>query len=97
MNRAVIERMYESMTNYDLKKYNPDAKIISYPNIYNYNTIDNLFGDSDKIIILYLVTALNNGHWVCLLRNKMKNTIYFFDSYGLGVDEEQKYVKMDRG
>ena len=91
MNKIIINRMYEPMSDKDLKKYNPDVKILLYPDIYHYNNIDSLFGNTNKIIILYLTSSFNNGHWTCLLRKY--DNIYFFDSYGLNADDEQKYVK----
>ena len=36
-------------------------------------------------------TSLKAGHWIVLVRNH--NNIYYFDSYGVGVDGELEHIK----
>lgn len=77
-----------SLSDLDLKN-NIDANIVSYSNIKNYRTIDDLLGDTGKCFILY-ETKKNMGHWTCLY--KYKNTVYFFDSYGNNLDLQQNFI-----
>lgn len=73
-----------------LKLAGNDAIIKSYPELYNYDSVEDLFsGGINKIIILYLNEKDGNsmsGHW-CLL-TKYKNIVDFFDPYGLMPDSE---------
>ncbi len=65
------------------------TKIISYPQLYDFNDIDDVFGQHDSVVILY-ETKRNYGHWVCLLKHN--NKIEFFDPYGLFCDDQLKFI-----
>ena len=95
-----------SLTGRDMMFLNPDAKLLTYTQLYDYDNVDELFSDCDKIIILYLTTSSRSGHWVCLFKNR--EGINYFDSYGVPIDfqfellsksqrkklhEEQDYLK----
>lgn len=74
----------------DIKKVLPDAKIIDYEQLKNYNSIDELLpNDKDYVIILY-EHEQNSGHWVCVSKNNGK--IEFFCSYGVAPDHQLKWV-----
>jgi hypothetical protein len=90
----------------EMMALNPDAKLYRYTDLYNYDNVEDLFGDSDKIIILYLLQSASSGHWVALFKNK--DGLNYFDSYGVPEDyqfellpfkqrqklhEEQNYLK----
>jgi len=60
------------------------VKIISYEDMENYKTIDDVFDTNNATIILY-ETQKNFGHWTLLLKDK---NLEFFDPYGLKPDEE---------
>lgn len=68
-----------------------NIKIIKYGEICEYQTIDQLFGQYDAIALLY-ESKPNYGHWVLLLRHSDINTIEFFCSYGLFIDDHLKYI-----
>ncbi len=74
---------------------NDEIKIMTYDNLLNYDNIDDVFGDKDSIALLY-VTHPNPtyGHWTGLFRHRNYDpqTIEFFDSYGLFIDEQIKFV-----
>jgi hypothetical protein len=72
-----------------LKKFNKKCYLTLYKNLIKYNTIDELLREARYIIILYETTK-NYGHWCCLFKNN-KNSIEFFDSYGIRPDDELKY------
>lgn len=78
------------LSNYDIKNFLPNAKIITYDELKNYNSIDELLpNDKDYAIILYL-NSENNGHWIAIMKNKDKKDktiIEYFDSYGQPIDE----------
>lgn len=74
----------------DIKKFLPDAKIITYDELKNYKSIDQLLpNEKDYAIILYL-NSKNNGHWIAIMKNKDKKDktiIEYFDSYGNPIDQ----------
>jgi hypothetical protein len=89
-----MDQIIKNAENYDLsgedimRMCKNKVKIISYEEMENYKTIDDVFDNNDATIILY-ETKKNFGHWVLLL--KEGNELEFFDSYGLKPDEELKY------
>lgn len=72
----------------EMQFLNPDSKIISYTDLNNINDLEELFKDTDKIIILYLLFSSTAGHWVCLFKNNKYKTLNFFSSYGVPEDYE---------
>lgn len=68
-----------------------NVKILFYSDLNNYDTIDELFNESDNIVILYRTNG-NYGHWVALL-NQGNNIIEFFDPYGMSPDYELRYAE----
>lgn len=69
-----------------------DARVLTYPEIGNFTTVDQLFNGRSKVIILYLNEKNGEdyvGHWVLLIR-KWKGRmelIEFYDSYSNEIDE----------
>lgn len=80
---------YIPMDGSEMMEYNPDARLMRYSDLYNFDNIDDVFGHHNKIVLLYLMDTPNSGHWTGL--KKDGDTIMFFDSYGFKIDEEQKY------
>lgn len=70
----------------DMRRLAEGAKVISYGELKKARTIDDAFGEGDKLVILYH-WADRSGHWIGLTRNRGEGTIDYFDSYGHGVDE----------
>jgi len=73
------------------KKLGKQTRVITYPDIKKYKTIDDLLGPQNRVVIL-VETNVNSGHWMCLL--KYNNIVEHFDSYGLSVDDEMSYVSL---
>jgi hypothetical protein len=90
-----MELTKKNMLNYPLNGYqmmalNPDSKLITYDQLNNIDNIDDLFHDTNKLIILYLLKSKNDGHWVCLFLNK--DGYNYFDSYGEPEDEHLSFL-----
>ena len=68
------------------------CNLVQYREVEKYNSLDALLGDYHKCILLYH-TSSNFGHWVCLYR--VGKTVYFFDSYGVMVDDQLKFLPKD--
>ena len=65
-------------------------KIIKYSDLKNYNTINELIPEDKGYRIILTESSPNTGHWTTLL--KYKDIIEWFDSYGVTVDGEFKYI-----
>lgn len=62
------------------------VKVVVYDELNRYNSIDELLEPYDSVILLYR-SSENFGHW-CGINKIKKNTVEFFDPYGLMVDAE---------
>ena len=65
-------------------------QIIKYSELINYNSLDKLLPNQFDFKIILLETNRNQGHWVCVIR--MNNTIELFNSYGVPIDYEWKFI-----
>lgn len=65
------------------------ANLVQYREVENYRTIEQLLGPHKKCVLLYH-TSEDFGHWVCLYQ--VGKTIYFFDSYGVMIDDQLKFL-----
>lgn len=84
--------MNKSLSSLDLlKNCGNDMKIVSYPDLINYNSINQLFGNKKCIILLYL-TKKNYGHWTLI--TKHPNYYEHFDSYGVEPDKELLFTNV---
>jgi hypothetical protein len=91
MNKLTKYLNKKSLSNFDiLKLTGNNTKIITYPELSKYKTIDELLKPYGSCVILYL-TKQDYGHWVCLIKQP-NNVIEFFDSYGYPVDKQLKFV-----
>lgn len=74
-----------------------DTRILPYDEIHQYKTLDELFGNKKRLVILY-ISSVNggstSGHWTLLTRVKRngKNIVEFQDSYGSMPDEALKHI-----
>ena len=66
-------------------------KFILYHDLEKYNNIDEVLGTNKGVILLFQNESSNSGHWVSLFADD--DTLYFWDSYGLKMDEELKYTE----
>jgi len=88
---------YETIEEYPLgdddirKILGNNINIIAYPELDNYNDVDEIFDDQNRVIILFLTTDKNTGHWLCLHKDKQDN-IFYFDPYGEGIDKNKKWL-----
>lgn len=75
----------------DIKKLCPDANIITYPKLTEYNNIDELLYPNNKLIILYMLEE-SFGHFCCLFVRD--NNLCFFNSYGDLPDDIKTYTNV---
>jgi len=79
MNYPLSDLEVEKLTGY---KY----KVIPYPDLINYKTIDEVLGPNGGAVILY-ETLPNYGHYTAIFRRDY-NTLEHFDSLGYKLDKE---------
>lgn len=78
-----------SLNSNEMQYLNKDAIIIPYTALNKIFDLDDLFKNTNKVIILYLLKNKHYGHWTCLFKPKNKNLdYYFYDSYGYYPDDE---------
>ncbi len=66
------------------------AKLVVYPDLINYNNIDEVLGPHGMCILLFEAKK-NYGHWVGLFKQN-ENTVSFFNSYGGYPDDSLDYI-----
>lgn len=69
------------------------TRIMTYPEIHKYDTIDQILEPHNCCVILY-ESKPKYGHWVCILKHP-NNVLEFFDPYGFSVDEQFKFINED--
>lgn len=78
----------------EVKKVANGCKIIDYPSLDEYESIEDLMEDNDKIILLYLNDKTPNaiiGHWCALTRYPGVEKVCFMDPYGILPDNQLKW------
>ena len=82
-----------SISDTEIRHYLPNARIIEYPDLKNYETIEELLPEIGSYIILLYLDTPNSGHWVTIKRDK--NGINYFCSYGTYPDGQLKWYGED--
>lgn len=68
-----------------------ETKIITYPELYKFQNIDDVLSPHGCVVILYEMKP-NYGHWVCVIKHEDQNKIEFFDPYGLFCDDQLEFI-----
>lgn len=85
------KRMYVPTSKADIKyMLNDKVKVVTYLELNNYNSLDELLEPYMNVVILYPSPPPNDeiGHWCCIFANTGLNRIEFFDSYGCYIDDK---------
>ena len=69
------------------------AKVLIYRDLRKYNTLDEAMGPHKAIFLLY-ETEPDYGHWTLVFRQS-PDTVEFFDPYGVFLDDELSWVKLN--
>ena len=67
-----------------------DSKIIKYSSLKRYQSLLELLPETFDFRIILLESQRNSGHWVSIIR--MGNTIELFNSYGVLIDSEFRFI-----
>jgi hypothetical protein len=80
MNR-IKQVMRKPLSESDLRKIlGSDTKVIVYPDLAKYNTLDQLLPKPYDFVIVLLLETPTSGHWCALIKNPSQYE--WFDSYG---------------
>jgi hypothetical protein len=82
-----------SLTDDDFEKA-IDTNIFTYPYLENVRDIEEVFDEEGRALMLFLTESESSGHWIALL--KKGKIIEFFDPYGIGPDEQRKWLTEDK-
>ena len=80
---------HNSISDVEIKKYLPSARIITYPELEDYSDIEQLLPTVGSYFILLYLDSPDTGHWTCLKRTK--EGINYFCSYGTFPDGQLKW------
>ena len=76
---------------------NGKTNIMRYEDLMKYNNIENVLGDYGAVILLYQTVNRDFGHYASLFKDsKHKNVLVFYDSLGIGLDEELNFSKFNQ-
>jgi hypothetical protein len=96
MTPQVLEKaeMY-ALTGEDIKTLVGPVRIITYPKLKD-ETWETLFKEQPYVVILFLTEDENTGHWQCVLQHDGGNKVEVFDSFGITVDGNRRWLSKDR-
>jgi hypothetical protein len=72
--------VYDAMSDTDLHKYFPHARIVKYSELPQGVPAEDFLKKTGDIVYILYESTLNSGHWVALARGE--KAFYYFDSYG---------------
>lgn len=89
MDIAKLEAV--ALSNNDIEKMlDGKVNVVTYPDLKNYKTLDQLLGPYGCCILLYM-TGENYGHWTAVIKVN-DNLIETFDPYGFKPDRELNFI-----
>jgi len=83
------------LTNDDIENLTSGkCRVMLYENLMNFENIEDVLAPHGAVILLYQTTERLFGHFVSLFYHpKKRNTLIFYDSYGLKMDEELSFSR----
>lgn len=84
----------EPMGDDDIRHYFPNAKIITYSQLNDYENLEDLLSKDKDFAFLLIEESPNKGHWTAISR--YGDTAEFFDSYGGQPDSQLKWNSKDK-
>lgn len=88
-----LEQLKEyALSGDDLVRLVGEIEIIGYPDLDDYNSVEELFKKRNQVVVLFLTKSKMMGHWLALLLHPQHNAIEVFDSYGMKVDAHRKWL-----
>lgn len=93
MDKIIANSVGHQLADYDVKKIAPNARILLYKDLLEYDNIIDAIGKTGQLILLFPThkDKDNIGHWIAILWKPEIKTIEYFDSYGLSPQAEIGY------
>lgn len=98
MLRALDRAQAYSLTEDDISRLislrhpNGTVRIVLYPELAKYESLEQLFSEApDGIVLFYETSSSIEGHWCSFWPDSGRKTVHFFDPYGLQPDEAIRY------
>lgn len=93
MTKKDLSQLKEyALSGEDLVRLVGAIEVISYPDLDQYNSIDDLFAKRNQVVILFLTESKEMGHWLGMLFHPKHQLVEIFDSYGLTVDGNRQWL-----
>lgn len=83
------EIIEEPMGDDDIRHYFPNAKIMTYSQLNDFEKLEDLLPSNKDYAFLLIEDSPNRGHWVAI--SKYGDTAEFYDSYGGRPDSQLKW------
>ena len=97
MTKKDLSQLKEyALSGEDLVKLVGTIDIIVYPDLDEYNSLDELFETRNEVVILFLTESKDMGHWLAMLFHPQRKTVEFFDSFGLKVDSHRQWLTEEK-
>jgi hypothetical protein len=92
LSPATINRLEKyALSDADLRQLIGPVRILTYPELEN-ETYQTLFTKQPYVVILFLTEDKQTGHWIAVLQHDGGNSCEVFDSFGLKVDGNRKWL-----
>lgn len=85
-NKKLKQVEENSISDAEIRYYLPSANIMTYPELYIIQDIEQLLPRHDSYFVLLYLDTQNSGHWTVLKR--FNNDIQYFCSYGTYPDDQ---------
>jgi hypothetical protein len=86
-----------SLSDIDIQKILGGTSVVKYSELHSMDSIDDIFDNFGRCMMLYLTTDEYTGHWTCLIRDDEHKTIEFFDPYGgYAPDGQRKWLPKEK-
>lgn len=91
MNNLIEELKGKAFSGNDvLDLVDGESKLVRYPDLYKYDTIEEVLYPYNCFFLLY-ETKFKYGHWVCVILHD-NGVLEFFDPYGYFIDHQLKFI-----
>jgi hypothetical protein len=91
MDHRVATAERRELSDADIRRALPGIKIWTQPELAKLRSVDDLFDDQGRAVILFLTRSKREGHWTALWRTP-SGELEFFDSYGRSPDSERAWL-----
>jgi hypothetical protein len=84
-----------SLSDSEIRKCVPGVKIMSYPELKKYSSLDDTLDSKGRVVILFLTEGPLVGHWTTLFKDG-PDSFQWFDSYGLKPDGTRRWLSKSK-